>query len=150
VHEWALAEAVLQSVQDEIASHTAGGGAAAVTVRSVKLLFGELQKIDREVFLIGLKELCRDTPLAAEAFHLETERASFKCNRCGRKWHLEELPDMDEETREAIHFLPESAHAYMRCPDCRSPDFTVETGRGVVIQSIELVQEDRPAGEADV
>jgi len=150
VHEWALAEAVLQSVQDEIASHTQAGGAGGFTVRSVKLLFGELQKIDPEVFMIGLKELCRNTPLAPEVFRLETEKASFRCNRCGRGWRLDELPDMDEETREAVHFLPESAHAYMRCPACRSPDFTVETGRGVVIQSIELVEDDRPAGEGAV
>ena len=45
---------------------------------------------------------------------------------------------MTEETREAIHFLPEAAHAFVRCPSCGSPDFAVSKGRGVSIKSIDI------------
>lgn len=133
MHEWALAEAVLQSVEDELADR------GPISVRSVTLLFGELQKIDREVFLIGLRSLCRDTSLNPDVFQVEEEPASFRCSGCGREWGLDETGATEEE-REAIHFLPESAHAYMRCPGCGSPDFRVEKGRGVVIQAIEFVE----------
>jgi hydrogenase nickel incorporation protein HypA/HybF len=133
MHEWALAEAVLQSVQDQMKNRELSN------VRSVRLLFGELQKIDPEVFLFGLRALCGDLSLDPEVFHIETESASFLCNRCGREWQLREARDIDEDQREAIHFLPESAHSYLRCPRCGSPDFRVEKGRGVVIESIEYV-----------
>ncbi len=94
MHEWALAEAVLQSVQDQLKEHGPG------TVRSVRLLFGELQKIDQEVFLFGLRELCRNTPLKPEVFHIETENASFLCNSCGHEFHLHEVREIDEEEKD--------------------------------------------------
>ena len=49
-----------------------------------------------------------------------------------------ETRDLDEQTREAIHFLPEAAHAFIRCPSCKSPDYRVQAGRGVSIASITL------------
>ena len=133
MHEWALAEAVLQSVKDQMK------GRKLSSVRSVRLLFGELQKIDPEVFLFGLRTLCTDCAMDPGIFHIETESASFLCNRCGREWQLSETREIREDEREAIHFLPESAHSFLRCPGCGSPDFRVEKGRGVVIQSIEYV-----------
>jgi len=49
---------------------------------------------------------------------------------------------MDEETSEAIHFVPEMAHVYIKCPSCDSPDFEVLEGRGVILASISGVKED--------
>jgi hydrogenase nickel incorporation protein HypA/HybF len=46
--------------------------------------------------------------------------------------------------REAVHFLPEAAHAYLRCPRCGSVDFDVAAGRGVSIVSIELEEPEAP------
>jgi hydrogenase nickel incorporation protein HypA/HybF len=46
------------------------------------------------------------------------------------------LRSLDEEAREAIHFLPEAAHAYIRCPKCGSPDFEILSGRGVWLESV--------------
>ena len=66
------------------------------------------------------------------------EKASFRCNHCQKGWLLEQHSELGEEEREAIHFLPEAAHVYMRCPFCGSPDFGLEKGRGVSIQSVEL------------
>ncbi len=134
MHEWSLAEAVLQSVQDQLKDK------GKVTVKSVTLLLGELQNIDPEIFMAGLKELSRHYPFDARIFHMEREKASFHCNRCSREWDLEEHRKLNEDTSEAIHFLPESAHAYLRCLHCGSPDFRVVKGRGVVIQSIEYVE----------
>ena len=41
-----------------------------------------------------------------------------------------------------IHFVPELAHAYLRCPDCSSADFEVLGGRGVSIDAIEGERDD--------
>ena len=38
---------------------------------------------------------------------------------------------------EAIHFIPELAHAFLECPSCQSPDFELLQGRGVSIGAIE-------------
>jgi hydrogenase nickel incorporation protein HypA/HybF len=130
MHEWALAEAVL-----EAAASAAGPGSR---LRSVTVRIGELQSIDREIFSFALAESARDGALAGASFIMETEPASFRCRGCGRGWLLAEAGADGEQTREAIHFLPESAHAFLRCPSCGGPDFTVETGRGVTIASVEL------------
>ena len=54
---------------------------------------------------------------------------------------LNKLPDdctIDEDTKEAIHFLPEVAHSFISCPSCGSADFRVDRGRGLTISSIEF------------
>jgi hydrogenase nickel incorporation protein HypA/HybF len=44
---------------------------------------------------------------------------------------------LDEDETEAIHFMPEIAHIYIRCPQCKSPDFDIIQGRGVQVGVIE-------------
>ena len=51
---------------------------------------------------------------------------------------LDDVRSRLEQEREAIHFLPESAHAYLRCPGCGGPDFVLAAGRGVSIEAVEL------------
>lgn len=137
MHEWALAEAVVAAVARVV--HENGG----LPVRAVRVLFGELQAVDPQAFRAGLESCLLesrpgDAPLTADLFHIETEKASFACHRCGREWLLESMSGLGEEEREAIHFLPETAHAVLRCPGCGSPDFRLAKGRGVSIRSIEL------------
>ncbi len=132
MHEWALAEAVISTVQRLYEEN------GRKQILSVQVRIGELQHIEMDVFSLGLQNLLSDHPFSSEVFHFETEKASFRCNACGSDWLLEQHPDLGEEEREAIHFLPEAAHVYMRCPSCGSPDFTLEKGRGVTIQSVDL------------
>jgi hydrogenase nickel incorporation protein HypA/HybF len=132
MHEWALADAVISTVERLYEEN------GRKRILSVKVLIGELQHIEMEVFTMGLQNLLSDRPFGADVFHFETERASFRCNACGGQWLLEQHPGLGEEELEAIHFLPETAHVYMRCPACGSPDFALEKGRGVTIQSIDL------------
>ena len=135
MHEWALAEAVIETVKSELQ------GRKNPQLRAVTLIFGELQSVDREVFLGALQVLTRDTPVDAAVFRILPGQAKFRCRACTAEWTLEDLPHLGEEEKEAIHFLPEVAHAYLRCPECRSPDFSVEGGRGVSIKSIEIEEE---------
>lgn len=132
MHEWALAEAVLDSVRAEQAKRS-GQRASRVVIQ-----FGELQSIDPEVFAEGIVHLqSADDDLDLE-FVFETEPATLKCTVCGHGWSFADC-DIDEATREAVHFLPEVAHSFIVCPSCGSADFRVDQGRGVTIESIEFV-----------
>lgn len=139
MHEWALAEAVLDSVRAQ---------AAGRRVLRVVLRLGELQSIDPEVLLGGLQALAAGTALEAAAFATETEPAELACLACGRQWGLRELPLDGGDQAEAVHFLPEAMHAYLRCPGCGSPDLRVRSGRGLTIASIELEEGGSEGGPA--
>ena len=132
MHEWALADAVVSSVLDAVP------GRDGRRVRSVRLLIGELQAVDREIFLFGLATLLEPCGISVDRFVIETRKAELSCGPCGNRWVLGEDPGLSDEHREAIHFLPEAAHAFVRCPRCGSADFSVVEGRGVSIGSIEL------------
>jgi hydrogenase nickel incorporation protein HypA/HybF len=135
VHEWALAEAVLESVRAEQQSRP------GEQARQVVIQFGELQSIDPEVFAEGITHLQHDAGDMDLQFVFETEPATLKCNACGHGWAFSEC-EIDEATREAIHFLPEVAHSFLVCPSCGSADFRIDRGRGVTIRSIEFEAQD--------
>jgi hydrogenase nickel incorporation protein HypA/HybF len=132
MHEWALAEAVVatakKTAQDQQMRE----------VKEIAVKLGELQQIEREIFECALQQLLsqEESLLRQAKINLETERARFKCRTCGREWAFEKLT---EEISEAIHFIPEMAHTYIRCPRCQSPDFEVIKGRGVWLASLKGV-----------
>jgi hydrogenase nickel incorporation protein HypA/HybF len=128
MHEWALAEAVLVA-----ASETAEKGGLK-RVSEVRLKVGELQGIDMEILGFALQQLRKDRFKNAE-FSIETVKARLKCRACGHTWVFDKA-NVDEGMAEAIHFVPEVAHAYVKCPKCGSPDFEVAEGRGVWLASI--------------
>lgn len=136
MHEWALADAVVE------ATAAAMGSRDPSCLRGVTVLIGELQAIDREIFSFALETLLSERPYSRGIFHLETEKATFGCEKCQREWDLEESRGLTDEEREAIHFLPESAHAFIRCPACGSAAYRLKKGRGVSITSLEVVNRE--------
>jgi len=76
--------------------------------------------------------------LADTEIDLRIEAALFRCRSCQREFGFADAGgELAEDESEAIHFIPELAHTYMRCPDCDSPDFEVVKGRGVWIDAVE-------------
>ncbi len=132
MHEWALAEAVIATVIEESRKE----GLKEVT--KIKLKIGELQQIETEIFEFAVTELAKvqGVGLAKMKVEMDIERAVFRCRVCRNEWGLGETSGMREEETEAIHLAPEVAHAYIRCPSCKSPDFEVLQGRGVSIEYI--------------
>jgi len=132
MHEWALAEAVIATVIEESRKE----GLEEVT--KIKIKIGELQLMDTEIFVFALNEIAKvqGTPLTEMKLETDIERAVFRCRVCRHKWGLDETVGMSAEESEAIHYAPEAAHAYIRCPSCKSPDFEVLQGRGVLIEYI--------------
>ncbi|MBN1762054.1 MAG: hydrogenase nickel incorporation protein HypA [Methanomicrobia archaeon] len=133
MHEWALAEAVIETAIEE----SRKGGLEEISEITVQI--GELQQIELEVFQFALDEIAKahdeDSLLTNAKMRLETERAIFKCRVCGTEWDYRDTC-VNEDEGEAIHFAPEVAHVYVRCPSCKSPDFEVIQGRGVLLKAI--------------
>ncbi len=137
MHEWALAESVIATVERVVREN------GDLPLRAVQLRIGELQAVDLEALRAGLEAALAESGLESDVgpaslFQVEVEKASFECNRCGVDWLLSAVTGLDAQEREAIHLLPESAHAVLRCPTCGSPDFRLKAGRGITIQAIEL------------
>lgn len=132
MHEWALAEAVITAAS-EIAEREGLKQVTHVTVR-----VGELQQVERAILEFALSQL-KTARFKRAKFDVETEKARLKCRVCGHTWVFRRK-NMDPATLEAIHFVPEIAHAYVKCPNCASPDFEIEQGRGVWLQTVKGVK----------
>jgi len=132
MHEWALAEAVITAAQ-QIAEKE-----KLREIKEVTIKIGELQQVEEEILRFALSQL-KPASFKNADFHIEKAKTKFKCRVCGNTW-LFTKNKLDEETAEAIHFVPEVAHAYIKCPKCGSPDFEIAEGRGVWLESIKGVR----------
>jgi hydrogenase nickel incorporation protein HypA/HybF len=128
MHEWALAEAVIKTAQ-QIADKE---GLKQVTEVTVKI--GELQQVERPIFRFALAQL-KPANFKNAKFRLSMAKTTLKCGVCGNKWVFKKA-SLDKDTAEAIHFVPEVAHTYIKCPKCGSPDFEIAEGRGVWLETI--------------
>jgi len=128
MHEWALAEAVISSVTEIVEKE------GLIEVSEVVITVGELQQIELEIFEFALSQL-KESKLEKTRFQIETQKAKLKCRVCDHRWALSQ-ENIGEETAEAIHFVPEIAYVYLRCPTCRSPDFEIVQGRGVWLERV--------------
>ncbi len=125
VHEWALAEAIA----DYVFKTAPFAKRVRVTVR-----LGELQAADEEVLEFALREIMKSEGVECEVI-LKREDCVLKCRKCGYEWLLKDV-GFEEEVREAIHFVPEVVHSYLKCPKCGSRDFEVIKGRGVWVEEV--------------
>jgi len=134
MHEWALAEGIVSTAvrvaEDE----------GLLKITEIVINIGELQQIEHEILMFALEQL--KTPRMKDArFVLKPIQGRFRCRVCGEEWAFN--PDtVDEEVSEAIHFIPEMAHVYIKCPQCGSPDFDVTEGRGVWLESVKGLKGD--------
>ena len=132
MHEWALAEAIITAAQ-QIAEKE-----KLREIREVTIKIGELQQVEREILRFALSQLKPATFKNAQ-FHITKAKTTLKCRNCGNTW-LFSKNKLDEDTAEAIHFVPEVAHAYIKCPKCGSPDFEITKGRGIWLENIKGVR----------
>lgn len=133
MHEWALAESVLTAALDAAKTQH------LKTITDITVEVGELQQIERDIFLFACKELSKSqSPLLKTVkFHFKTQRSTLKCMVCGNEWTYQDMKHgLDEKESEAIHFIPETVFVHARCPRCKSPDFEIAKGRGVTLRTI--------------
>ena len=132
MHEWALAEAVITAAQ-QIAEKE-----KLREVREVTVKIGELQQVEEDILRFALSQL-KPASFKNAAFSIERSKTKLKCRVCGNTW-LFSKNKLEEDTAEAIHFVPEVAHAYIKCPKCGSPDFEIAEGRGIWLDNIKGVR----------
>jgi hydrogenase nickel incorporation protein HypA/HybF len=134
VHEFALAEAVITTALREAKRE------GIEKIRRIEVRIGELQRIKADTFEFALREImpAKEPRLAETRLELHIEPALFRCRPCSNEFTLADTagPHGKDES-EAIHFIPELAHAFLECPNCQSPDFELLQGRGVSIGAIE-------------
>jgi len=132
MHEWALAEAIISTVS-QIAEKE---GLKEIT--EVKIKIGELQQIEPDILRFALSQI--QTSVFKNA-RLDTEmvKAQFKCGNCGNEWIFDK-ETLDNENAEAIHFVPEVAKAYLKCPKCGGMDFEILHGRGAWLERVKGVK----------
>jgi len=134
MHEWALGEGVITTAQKFAQEND------LTKVTEVIVMIGELQQVEHDVLEFAFEQL--KTELFKDAkFILKTQPAKFKCRVCGNEWNFK-AQGLTEDVSEAIHFVPEMAHVYIKCTECESPDFEVTQGRGVWLATIKGVKED--------
>jgi len=134
MHEWALAEGIISTAR-RVAEEQ---GLTEIT--EVKVMIGELQQVEHEIIEFALDQL-RGPGMEKTRFVLEAAPAKFRCRKCSTEWGFK-TENLDKDVSEAIHFVPEMAHVYIKCPGCGSPDFEVVEGRGVWIAYIRGLKRD--------
>jgi hydrogenase nickel incorporation protein HypA/HybF len=128
MHEWALAEAILASAK-QVAEQENLNEVTEVTIK-----VGELQQVESPILRFALSQMKSDLFKNAK-FHIHKAKSSLKCRVCGTTWEFN-FKKLDKATAEAIHFVPEVAHTYIKCPKCGSPDFEIVSGRGVWLDNV--------------
>jgi hydrogenase nickel incorporation protein HypA/HybF len=132
MHEWALAEAVITAAQ-QIAEKE-----KLREVKEVTIKVGELQQVEQSILRFALSQL-KPASFKNAKFRIAKAKTTLKCRVCENTW-LFRKNKLDEGTAEAIHFIPEVAHVYFKCPKCGSPDFEITEGRGVWLENIKGVR----------
>jgi len=133
MHEWALAEAVV------LTAEKAAKEQGFKEIQEVTIKLGELQQIEKDTFEFAIKEIIQSqkTLFNKTKIQFQDEKAVLQCRNCGHKWTFEDdTKRLNPQEFEAIHFVPEVAHVFMPCPQCKSPDFEITQGRGVWVDSI--------------
>jgi hydrogenase nickel incorporation protein HypA/HybF len=128
MHEWALAEAILTSVK-QVAEQEGLKEVTEVTVR-----VGELQQVERPILRFALLQMKTGIYMNSK-FRILKAKSTLKCRVCGNSWEYD-IKKMGKGAAEAIHFIPEVAHAYIKCSKCGSSDFEIISGRGVLLENI--------------
>ncbi|MDR0373776.1 MAG: hydrogenase nickel incorporation protein HypA [Nitrososphaerota archaeon] len=132
MHEWALAESILVSVQ-QIAEQEHLQSVSEITIR-----VGALQQIEPSILQFALKQMSEGL-LKGVKFRILKAKSTLKCRVCGATWQYSSKK-LGKADAEAIHFVPEAAHTYIKCPKCGSPDFEIASGRGVWLEDIKGVK----------
>ena len=128
MHEWALAEAILASAK-QVAEQEKLKKVTEVTIK-----VGELQQIEPPILRFALTQL-KPELFKNTKFHILKAKSTLKCRVCATTWQFN-LKKLDRATAEAIHFVPEASHSFIKCPKCGSPDFEIVTGRGVWLEDM--------------
>ena len=133
MHEWALAESIISAATE------AAEKEKLKKITEIKIKIGELQQIEKDIFEFALDQIIKDSDKKIKdvKIKIDIEKSKLKCKNCEKVWSFNDMKKkLNKGESESIHFIPEVALVYFRCPNCGSPDFEIISGRGVTISSI--------------
>ena len=140
MHEWSLANGIIESVIEEYNKNN------AVKIIKIEIEVGEISQIETDTLREALETLKQETVMKDCEIVIEIEKTKLKCKNCGYIWDFEEtkekLEPVNKNGDNPVHYLPESVAVFINCPHCKSPDLEVIGGRGVKINKIVMEVND--------
>jgi len=113
MHELSIAEALIEQVEREV--HRAGRKGR---VLKVELSIGQLSGVHHESLRFALDLLAPGTLVEKAEVEIRQPRAICACGQCGGRSEIDQWP--------------------LGCPKCGSDQITIEGGRELLLESIEL------------
>ena len=117
MHEMGVAMQIVEIATASIPANMAGS-----RIEKVNLKVGKLSAIVPDSLKFCFEAVSRDTPLEGARLQITEIPVQAACNACRHEWTIDQ---------------PAFA-----CPQCKSGDITLLSGRELDIESIELAEED--------
>jgi hydrogenase nickel incorporation protein HypA/HybF len=113
MHELSIAEALIEQVDRELRRAGQNG-----PVRRLELSIGRLSGVHCDSLRFAFDLISPGTILDGAKLEIQEPHAVCVCRACGTRQEIEEL--------------------LIECPKCHSPDITIQEGRDLLLQSIEI------------
>ncbi|MBN2474647.1 MAG: hydrogenase maturation nickel metallochaperone HypA [Pirellulales bacterium] len=113
MHELSIVEALIEQAQKEMdrAGHRG-------RVLRMELVIGRLAGVSCDSVRFAFDLLAPGTPLEGAQVHIAEPKATCRCHTCDAKLEIDEIT--------------------IRCPHCGGIELTIEGGRELLLQSIEI------------
>ncbi|MGQ9573678.1 MAG: hydrogenase maturation nickel metallochaperone HypA [Thermoguttaceae bacterium] len=116
MHEVAIAQALIQQVQSEVRQANAVG-----LVTRIALRIGRLSGVNADSLRFAFDLLAKGTTLEHARLEIAQPRAVCRCAACGARTQIDDLESC--------------------CPQCGAGEVTLEGGRDLLLESIELEED---------
>jgi hydrogenase nickel incorporation protein HypA/HybF len=113
VHELSLTQTLIDQVEKEVERSGAKGRVTRVT-----LVIGRLSGVNSDAMRFAFEMLAPGTLLEGAQMHVTEPEATCRCRACKARTDIREL--------------------VVECPACGSDDVSIEGGRDLLLQSIDL------------
>jgi hydrogenase nickel incorporation protein HypA/HybF len=123
VHEISIVQALIEHVEQAVREAGQSG-----RVARLDLVIGRLSGVNADSIRFAFEMLAPDTLVESAQLSIEEPPAVACCRACGARKPIQELVD--------------------RCPACGSLEISIEEGRELLLQSIE-VEEEEERGKAE-
>lgn len=113
MHELSIVDALIEQVQQEVDR----SGQRGRIVR-LDLIVGRLAGVCCDSITFAFELLSAGTPLERAQLHITESKAASCCRKCNARAEIDEIA--------------------IRCPECGSTEITIDGGRELLLQSIEI------------
>jgi hydrogenase nickel incorporation protein HypA/HybF len=113
MHEFSIAEALIEQVERELRRAGQKG-----PVKRLELAVGKLSGVHADSLRFAFDLVAPGTVADGASLEIAEPKAVSQCHACGAREEIDEL--------------------VVECPRCKSADITIEEGRDLLLQTIEI------------